>query len=283
MLLRRFIVATLFIMAFTGGGALLAQSLTNDLNSSSAHNASDLSSAVSGSAVSASVNASIGSTVDASGGAGGGSRVHGSAGRSSAHRTAQYGQEGNRNTERRSAMGVSAVPAYRNSEGFSDRSAGNAISGISSTSAMGGFGSGRRTSSWASGHSTARDQLKEASSLQLTTKPPKFSPQESLAEYSEDFPDSTQGTALVSPPDTGTQSPLDWSPGLDFSFGDFEQSIFLAPSLHVSGKRGAARWRHRKTQSARGDHFTMPTSRVSGLPGSSLQSDPLAGGLSQPD
>lgn len=50
-------------------------------------------------------------------------------------------------------------------------------------------------------------------------------------DYSKDFPDSTKGTALLSPPDS-TASPLDWTPGLNFSFPDFAEQSFLKPSLH---------------------------------------------------
>lgn len=58
---------------------------------------------------------------------------------------------------------------------------------------------------------------------------------EKAFSYSTDFPDSTKGTALLSPPDPGTDSPLDWSPELGFSFPDFAQREFLMPSLHVGG------------------------------------------------
>lgn len=51
------------------------------------------------------------------------------------------------------------------------------------------------------------------------------------------FPDSTLGTALVSPPDTGTTSPLTWTPpklgGRELSF---MPKSFLSPSLRVSAR-----------------------------------------------
>ena len=49
--------------------------------------------------------------------------------------------------------------------------------------------------------------------------------------YSTDFPDSTKGTAQLSPPDS-TGSPLDWTPGLDYAHFDFAEQQFLEPSLH---------------------------------------------------
>jgi len=49
--------------------------------------------------------------------------------------------------------------------------------------------------------------------------------------YSTDFPDSTKGTALLSPPDL-TGSPLDWTPVLDYAHFDFAEQQFLEPSLH---------------------------------------------------
>jgi hypothetical protein len=60
-------------------------------------------------------------------------------------------------------------------------------------------------------------------------------------EYTDDFPDSTKGTALVSPPDSGTASPLDWSSDLDFGFTDLSQERFLTPTLHIAQRVGASR------------------------------------------
>lgn len=73
-------------------------------------------------------------------------------------------------------------------------------------------------------------------------------PQENF--YTSDFPDSTEGTALVSPPDPGTQSPLEWSPELDFSFPDFSQETFLNPSLHV-GRLSKKKKRRERAKNAR--------------------------------
>ncbi len=56
--------------------------------------------------------------------------------------------------------------------------------------------------------------------------------------YTGGFPDSTRGTALVSPPDKGTMSPLDWQPGVDFSHHDFAKREFLKPSLQANHRHG---------------------------------------------
>jgi hypothetical protein len=50
------------------------------------------------------------------------------------------------------------------------------------------------------------------------------------------FPDSTKGTAEVSPPDTGASSSLQWNPSLTFEFRDFQATQFLNPTLNVSGR-----------------------------------------------
>jgi hypothetical protein len=55
--------------------------------------------------------------------------------------------------------------------------------------------------------------------------------------YSEDFPDSTEGTALISPPERGASSPLDWTPGFNFEFPDMSEEKFLNPTLHVGGRK----------------------------------------------
>ncbi len=71
-----------------------------------------------------------------------------------------------------------------------------------------------------------------------------------VVSYTTDFPDSTRGTALISPPDLGTQSPLEWSPELDFSFPDFSQETFLNPSLHV-GRLSKKKKRRERAKNAR--------------------------------
>lgn len=70
---------------------------------------------------------------------------------------------------------------------------------------------------------------------------------EDSAVYTLDFPDSTKGTALLSPPDPGTVSPIEGAPtDLNFAFPDFDSIQFLNPTLHAAGvgaggKRGQQR------------------------------------------
>ena len=49
------------------------------------------------------------------------------------------------------------------------------------------------------------------------------------------FPDSTRHKAEISPPDSGTSSPLQWSPGLEFGLPDLQSAQFLNPTLNVGG------------------------------------------------
>lgn len=49
------------------------------------------------------------------------------------------------------------------------------------------------------------------------------------------FPDSTKGAGIISPPDTGTSSSLEWSPSFGFEFPDFQAAQFLKPTLTISG------------------------------------------------
>lgn len=62
---------------------------------------------------------------------------------------------------------------------------------------------------------------------------------QSEAVYSRDFPDSTKGTALISPFDS-TASPLDWTPGMNLGFRDLAEQPFLKPGLH-GGSSGQKR------------------------------------------
>ena len=100
------------------------------------------------------------------------------------------------------------------------------------------------------------------------------------ASYSTDFPDSTKGTALLSPPDS-TGSPLNWSPALDYAHFDFAEQQFLEPSLHrgysAQKKRVAKPTKARKTGSIPSNALTYPD--FSTLPGDTLRvrvPDPLA-------
>lgn len=55
--------------------------------------------------------------------------------------------------------------------------------------------------------------------------------------YTANFPDSTRGTAMVSPPELDAASPLGWTPELSFGFPDFTSRQFLSPTIHVHGRR----------------------------------------------
>jgi hypothetical protein len=63
---------------------------------------------------------------------------------------------------------------------------------------------------------------------------PQSSTGEGAVSSSGGFPDSTRGTAQLSPPDPGTKSPLDWTTdGLNFELPDFSARQFLNPSLQA--------------------------------------------------
>jgi hypothetical protein len=66
------------------------------------------------------------------------------------------------------------------------------------------------------------------------------------AAYSGNFADSTKGTAWISPTDSGTQSPLDWTPRLSVGFLDFQQTQFLNPTFHTLAPRKRTRASGRK-------------------------------------
>jgi hypothetical protein len=89
---------------------------------------------------------------------------------------------------------------------------------------------------------TESDLLETTSAEEEQAGSSQFGESENEGRYSVDFPDSTRGTALVSPPDLGTLSPLESTPGLRFDLPDFSITQFLSPSLQV-GKRSANRGR----------------------------------------
>jgi len=98
---------------------------------------------------------------------------------------------------------------------------------------------------------------------------------EASTSYSDDFPDSTKGTALLSPPDPGTESPLEWAPGLDFEFPDMAQRQFLNPTLHVEVPK-----RRRKREAQNGNNGAplnhTPSSFGLSLPQTSSEPDVLS-------
>ncbi|MFZ0661487.1 MAG: hypothetical protein WAM66_02245 [Acidobacteriaceae bacterium] len=103
-------------------------------------------------------------------------------------------------------------------------------------------------------------------------------------KYTTDFPDSTEGTALISPPDLGTVSPLEWSPSLSFALPDFSTMQFLSPTLHTGGRSGmrskaghAAAFSRESNLSGR-SLLPPPSTSVSGQPNSALPDSLLSPG-----
>lgn len=291
MRIYKLIAKALFMLAFATGCSLMAQSLASGLNSAPQNNPSDLSSAVSGSvngssnsAVSASVNASAGSTVNATEGASDGSS-RGSEGNFSLHRAVPSGQGVNLRGERGLATGAStAALDKRNFGNPTDQTPRNTLSGMSRFVDKDKFRARVSPSSGASGYVSAISSLRArlpseasrpASVMQANPELP--------AKYTDNFPDSTEGTALVSPPDLGTQSPLEWSPSLSFEFVDFERRSFLNPSLHVTGRRGRRNGRSGKRENTEGFNLAMPTSIVPSSPGLSMPANSIPDSLSQPN
>jgi hypothetical protein len=54
--------------------------------------------------------------------------------------------------------------------------------------------------------------------------------------YTDDFPDSTKNTAVISPPDPANAPVFAFSPGVGVEFPDLSQYQFLMPSLHIGGE-----------------------------------------------
>jgi hypothetical protein len=111
------------------------------------------------------------------------------------------------------------------------------------------------------------------------------------ASYSQDFPDSTMGTALLSPPDLGTESPFDWTTDLDYEFADMEQAEFLSPTLHVSpmkkgslqGKKQLREMLRRRRKSQQGTSGTFSDNLKSVfMPQDTLGQDTLQTDISEP-
>jgi hypothetical protein len=150
--------------------------------------------------------------------------------------------------------GATSMPGTRFSQGIRTSARGAAVSGSARVSA-GQFRSSlaetgsqpsmciqSTASAAASGKGNARTGLASQSS----------GCKQGSAAYTLDFPDSTRGTALLSPPDTGTISPLDWDPGIDYAFDDFAQRQFLRPTLHVpTPAEGKGNRKHRYDEALR--------------------------------
>lgn len=75
------------------------------------------------------------------------------------------------------------------------------------------------------------------------------------ATYSGDFPDSTRGTALASPPDSGTEDSLAWNPSFAPRIDDLSQEEFLHPTLYPRGRREGKR---RQMRGIRGSNLRRP-------------------------
>jgi len=56
-----------------------------------------------------------------------------------------------------------------------------------------------------------------------------------VSVYTSDFPDSTKGTALLSPPDSAREPLFAFDPTVSFEFPDWSQHEFLLLTLHVGG------------------------------------------------
>lgn len=105
----------------------------------------------------------------------------------------------------------------------------------------------------------------------------------SRVRYTDNFPDSTRGTAVISPPDTGTLSPLEWTPGPNFELPAFGQGDLLKPNLHVAGKRRrrSRSGRRHRTQENGMSTSASPFPSLTGT-GSQSLADTLPDDLSQP-
>jgi hypothetical protein len=59
--------------------------------------------------------------------------------------------------------------------------------------------------------------------------------------YTTDFPDSTKGTAVISPPDSASIPMFHFEPTIASDWPDLADREFLIPSLHVGGPSSEAR------------------------------------------
>lgn len=106
--------------------------------------------------------------------------------------------------------------------------------------------------------------------------------------YTSDFPDSTKRTALVSPPDLGALSPLEWNPHVNVSWPpDLSTGQFLSPSLHSDSKsemkgRGKRAGLFGRTKPLSGNPLVQPPP-TSVSAGSDLILSPAGSLLTVPD
>lgn len=226
-------------LAILGGHYVIAQSLPSSLNpgTSAPTGVSDLSNTVGG-VVSASVDTSVQFAVSASVGASVNSSNSsaGSEGRSSSDLSSLMVNPGQGSSAaRRSTTGslsrrynylLARAQRYGNAAEVSAMAKNSYGARVTLMSATSGYA--QTLHSWYESHFPAGGR--EGETVSPTTN-------SEAVIYTEDFPDSTKGTALISPPDLGTQSPLDWAPGgLNFGFADFQQTEFLNPTLQVAAR-----------------------------------------------
>jgi hypothetical protein len=143
---------------------------------------------------------------------------------------------GAQGTRRRAGIGDETV--RRRSEGASagvesgrPRGAGIGIQGIRASAERAGIGvQGIRPSTELAGTGLGIRTDVEAphAGLQRTGNGG-----QDVATYSLDFPDSTNGTALLSPYDPGDENPLTWDTTVSYEFKDLTRQGFLSPTLHV--------------------------------------------------
>ena len=83
---------------------------------------------------------------------------------------------------------------------------------------------------------------------------------------------------MLSPPDEGTQSALEWSPSINFEFEDMAQKQFLVPSLQVASPSQKLRQRKGEKRHHPGKKTPQgnaPSSLLPSLPEETLESDIL--------
>jgi len=254
------------VLLITGGHLLLAQSLASGTSLSSGNSSApsestvgDYVNASSTSDVFASVSASVGQGTSSGrmqSGVPGGGGAAGGVGRSAIAPRGMVNLQGGRI----SAGGVApAMDKHQpgnlpGSDAGTTRSYGTPAVGYSRRGLIRSNHSGFSEYGTSAGFSN-----RGAAASHTQSRHSKSSPHmPAAARYSNNFPDSTRGTALINPPDNSMQNPLDWHPGLNYEFADFEKMSFLHPSLSVAG--GKKRLKRRTKARPRGSK--LPASSV---------------------
>jgi hypothetical protein len=99
---------------------------------------------------------------------------------------------------------------------------------------------GERSAPYASTRTLPANRAAVSARKSAISKLPLYE-EEQVSGYSPGFADSTKGSGLISPPDSGTESPLDWTPDFKFGFADLSETQFLNPTLHRVAPRRLAR------------------------------------------